>query len=171
MSTRGIRRGPSIIGNATATNAPIFVDSDDNRLKYNPYGTGTTEASPVAGASAQIYLTDATVTLVAAQSGQVSIATKASATQTFTLPSAAIAGLVFTFIAGHADGEVLVNPITGQTMLIKATEDAGASIATSAGAGIKNTAATNVIGDHITLISDGVSQWYMIGQSGVWAAQ
>ena len=129
-------------------------------------GQGTGYRRPV-----QIFLTEATETLTAAQAGKIVIATKASATQTFTLPIATTAGMEFIFICGDAGGEILVTPNAADTMLIKATEDAGASVSTAAGAGIKNTAATNVLGDHIHLISDGVSKWYMIGQSGIWGAQ
>lgn len=113
----------------------------------------------------------ATQTLTAADSGSVIIASKTSATQTFTLPSAAVAGLNFTFVTVSAAGEVLINPITGQTIQLKATVDQGASVVTSAGAGCKNTAATNVVGDSIQLISDGVTGWVTINQSGIWATQ
>ncbi len=45
MPTRNIRRGKSINGVATPTSAPIYVDSDDNRLKYIPAGSGSTEVA------------------------------------------------------------------------------------------------------------------------------
>lgn len=119
----------------------------------------------------QIYLTEATATLTVAESSKVVIATKASATQTFTLPIATTEGLSYTFIAGSAAGEILVTPNAADAILIKATVDQGASVAPAAGTGIKNTAATNVLGDMITLVADGVSKWYMVGQSGIWASQ
>lgn len=198
MPTRYIQRRAALAaGDVSLSNAnAIFVDSDDDQLKFTTGASGTTTVdvvtesqtqtltnktltSPtITGATVtgsrrdvQIYLTEASTAVTAAEAGKVFIATKASATQTFTLPIATTEGMEFVFIAGSAAGEILVTPNAADTMLIKATEDAGASILTAAGAGIKNTAATNVIGDHIHLISDGVSQWYMIGQSGIWAAQ
>lgn len=120
---------------------------------------------------AQIYLTEATVTLLARQSGRICKATKASATQTFTLPAATAKGAEFTFVCGHASGEILINPGAGYKIKCKATNDAGASVAPAAGTGIKNTAATNIIGDYITLVADGVDQWDCVAQSGIWASQ
>lgn len=103
-------------------------------------------------------------------SGTVYVATATSGEQNFSLPTAATAGLVYTFVAADAGGEIRVNPITGQTISIKASEG-GASVVTAAGTGIKNTAATNVVGDLITLVSDGGTNWWMINQSGTWASQ
>lgn len=119
----------------------------------------------------QIYLTEATTTLTAAQSDKVIVATKASATQTFTLPIATTKGLVFTFVCGNVGGELLVTPNAADSILIKATVDQGASVAPAAGTGVKNTALTNVLGDMLSLVSDGVSKWYMVAQSGIWASQ
>lgn len=114
-----------------------------------------------------------TATLTAESSPRVTIATKASATQIFTLPIASAAsGCYYTFICGHASGEILVNPGNGTDVFsIKATVDQGANIITAAGVGIKNTAATNVLNDLITVLSDGVSKWWMVEQSGIWASQ
>jgi len=121
--------------------------------------------------TAEIQLTGTGDTLTAGESGKTMIATKASATQTFVLPSAATAGMFFTFVCGSASGEILIDPDGTETILTKATNDAGASVAPAGGTGIKNTAASNVIGDYLTLVSDGVSKWYTVAQSGVWASQ
>jgi len=43
MAIRNIRRQATAPGFATATSAPIYVDSDDNELKIIPAGSGTTE--------------------------------------------------------------------------------------------------------------------------------
>lgn len=112
------------------------------------------------------------VALTSSNAGQVTIATAGSGTQTFTLPSAVTPGLMFTFICGNAAGEILVNPATAlaQNFIIKASEG-GAAVTTAANTGIKNTAATNVLDDRITVISDGVGTWYAINQSGTWASQ
>lgn len=110
-------------------------------------------------------------TLLAAESGKIIKATKSSATQTFTLPAATEKGVVFTFICGHADGEIKIDPAGTDNIRCKATNDSGASIAPASGTGIVNTTATNVLGDYITLIADGVDQWDCIAQSGIWASQ
>ena len=121
--------------------------------------------------TAVINLATASTTLTAAESGQVLIATKASATQTYVLPSAATGGVTFTFVCGNVGGEILIDPAGSETILVKAANDAGASVAPAGGTGIKNTAATNVLNDYVTLVSDGVSKWYTIAQSGIWASQ
>lgn len=122
---------------------------------------------------AQIYLTEATTTLLATESGKVVKATKASATQTFTLPAATAKGCVFTFKCGHASGEVLIDPAGTDTIVCNANSGASpaSAIAPAGGTGIKNTAATNIIGDYVTLVADGVSAWDAVAQQGIWASQ
>lgn len=141
-------------------------------------GVTTFTATPVfsAGVPRGFSTTTAdTIAVTAAQTGTVFLATKSSATQTFTLPAVA-AGLTYTFICGHASGEILINPTGSVVITITAFSAVGADAdtaitTTAAGTGIKNTAATNAIGDSITLVSDGVG-WYGVGiASGIWATQ
>jgi hypothetical protein len=121
--------------------------------------------------------TDATYAPTSADSGMVYIATKSSSTQTYTLPSAATAGQTFTFICGHASGEILITPAASQSIVVTAFAAVGADadtgiVSPAAGTGIKNTAATNAIGDSVTLVSDGTTTWYGVGiASGIWASQ
>lgn len=122
------------------------------------------------GLSSVSVTTAASATYTSADSNKITICTKSSATQTFTLPSAATAGLTYTFICGHASGEILINPVGTDVFNIKASEG-GAAVLTTTPNGIKNTAATNVVGDSITVVSDGVGAWYGIRQSGTWATQ
>jgi len=61
MSIRGLARRSTPVGYATPTNAPVYVDSDDNKLKYIPAGSGTTEVE-VVDASATQTLTNKTFT-------------------------------------------------------------------------------------------------------------
>ena len=116
-------------------------------------------------------------TVVVSESGSVFIVTSETVTQVFTLPRAGRTpnGTFYTFIYGASTagtGELDISPeSSADDMLIKTRENAGTSINPAAGTGIKNTALTHVIGDHITLVSDGVSRWYMIGESGLWASQ
>jgi len=119
-----------------------------------------------------VNLVPTAVTLTLADASLVSIQTLASGTQTYTLPTAASApGAVFTFICQHASSEILVNPNAADQISIKGLVDQSTSVKPAAGTGIKNTAATNVIGDHMTLVSDGVLTWYAIAQAGIWASQ
>lgn len=121
------------------------------------------------GNAAMVATNAATETLTATDSGRVTICTRTSTTQVFTLPVAAL-GLVFQFVTTSAASEVLVNPGNASDVFqIKATND-GASVVTAAGVGIKNTAATNVVGDSIWLVGN-VGGWISVGQSGIWATQ
>ncbi len=121
--------------------------------------------------SVEIFSTATTDTLTSEESGKMVIATLGSGTQTFTLPAATVAGATFTFKCGHASGEILVDPAGTDVIQAKATNDAGADVTPAGGTGIKNTAASNIIGDYITLVADGVSKWYTTAQSGIWASQ
>lgn len=107
--------------------------------------------------------TEDTYALTAIQSGLVYIGTKASATQIISLPLPTKAGLVFTFVCGSAAGEINVDPgaatykINGPGITVVATKD------------LKNTGATNVLGDLVTIVSDGVDTWWATAISGTWA--
>lgn len=108
----------------------------------------------------------------AANNGAVFITNRTSTITTYVLPAAQVAGLNFRFVLGNVGTELLVNPAGTDTISIKGANTAtAANITTAAGAGIKNTAATHILGDTIELCSDGVSQWFMTNQSGTWAAQ
>ncbi len=110
--------------------------------------------------------------LTAAQSGALVVNTGTSSTTTFVLPSAA-AGLNFCFVEdGDAAGELLVNPYAGDVIVgkIHAAQD-GTALVTAAGAGIKNTAATNVRGDGACLVALDGTTWHMTSVIGLWAAQ
>lgn len=123
--------------------------------------------------SVSVTLAD-TIAITAAQSGTTFIATKTSATQVFTLPAAATAGLYYAFVcgAGAAGGEVHIGVGTGDNIVAKthAANDGTGLITTTTTGLLKNTAATNVVGDAISLVSDGVTSWYAVAQTGVWSA-
>lgn len=153
------------------------------QLSFEEVGENTTRPSLAASIAAAtnkiiggltpvVLVAAATETLTALDSGRITVATLASGTQTFTLPVANVLGLDYTFVNVTAAGEILVNPGNGTDIFqIKATVDQGASVVTAAGVGIKNTAATNVVGDSIRVISNGAGRWIMITQSGIWASQ
>jgi len=106
----------------------------------------------------------ATLALTASQSGAVILATKSSATQTFALPAATTAGMEFTFVCGHADGEINIDPGAATHTIV------GISISVAAGKDLKNTAASNAVGDCVTLVADGTSKWLITQMQGTWAS-
>lgn len=124
-----------------------------------------------------IVTTASTRTLTAAECGSIVVSNATSGTQVYTLPAASAAGCLFTFITGHASGEVLVNAAAVATCVITSFAAVGADADTgiitdaSCETGLKNTAATNAIGDSLKIVSDG-TRWLGVGvTSGIWAAQ
>jgi len=116
--------------------------------------------------------TTATITVAASDTGTTYIAKKSSSTQTFTLPSASTAGLTYTFICGHVDGMIYVKGQSEDTINCKSNADGTdrVSVSVAATTGIRNNNATNVLGDNITLVSDGISTWWMTAQSGIFSS-
>jgi hypothetical protein len=113
----------------------------------------------------------ATIAVGAADTGKMYVDTLGSGTSTFTLPAAA-AGLEYTFVCGNASGEILITPAAGDAIVCKAAPHTDATaVAPAAGTGIKNTAATNVVGDRITLRAVDATTWYATSQAGTWASQ
>lgn len=110
-------------------------------------------------------------TLSAADCGRTIVATATSGTTEWTLPAATNNGCRFTFVSTSAASEILLAVQTGDNIQLKATVDQGASVVTAASTGAKNTAATNVVGDSITIVANGVTTWIMVGQSGIWASR
>ena len=135
-----------------------------------------TAAGIIAGLRYAVATAAASTDLNAQMSGGVLANTATSSTTTFVLPSAA-AGLNYCFVeAGNAGGELLVNVqsgdlIIGQGQIDTAGTSGSTAFTTSAGTGMKNTAATNIVGDMscITAVND--STWVMTSVAGVWASQ
>ena len=115
-------------------------------------------------------------TVLASETGSVFIATSETATQVFTLPRAGRnpVGIHFSFISGSTtagSGVLQIKPeSSADTLVVKTRENAGSALALAAGVGAQNSDADHVIGDHLTLVSDGVSIWYAAGQSGLWSS-
>lgn len=157
------------------SSADISIDdltvADDATITGDLAVTGTTVLSGATNFVRSVESVDADKTVTAAMSGRMFVDVKGSATTTFTLPSAA-AGLWYTFVCGSAAGEILITPATGDAIVTKihAAND-GTALAPAAGTGIKNTAATNVAGDCITLVALDATTWYGVGMTGVWASQ
>jgi len=143
----------------------VEIDSDGDLVFNRGVEFSSGQKRPVSNSAA------ASVTVAAADSGKVFVDTLGSGTSTFTLPAAA-AGLSYTFVCGSAAGEILVTPASGDAIVTKihAAQD-GTALAPAAGTGIKNTAATNVAGDSITLTALDDTTWYGTGLIGLWASQ
>ena len=123
------------------------------------------------GLKQQVESVSADKAVAATDSGKMFVDVKGSATTTFTLP-AAEEGLSYTFVCGHASGEILITPASGDAIVGKTHgAENGSGIAPAAGTGIKNTAATNVVGDFCTLTALDGTTWYMTSVAGVWASQ
>ena len=116
--------------------------------------------------------TTATITVEASDTGTTYIAKRSSSTQTFTLPSASTAGLTYTFINGHVDGMIYIKGQSGDIINCKSNADGTdrVSVSVAATTGLRNNSATNVLGDNITLVSDGNSTWWMTAQSGIFSS-
>lgn len=166
---------------------PKFVRQGDNTLTGNNTFSGTNTfsgATTISGAltttstlvptsvTRPVEATTAETEAVAAtESGKVFVQTRSSTTVTYTLPAAA-AGLEYTFVCGHASSEILITPQAGDAIVTKihSAQD-GTALAPAAGTGIKNTAATNVAGDAITLVCLDGTTWYGTSIIGLWASQ
>lgn len=118
---RSIYRGATLKGYATPAGAPVYVDSDDNRVKLVPAGSGSTEVilQEAGGAALSEVLTAARV-LTAADSGK-TFFLNAAAGFDITLPAVAI-GLNFKFYvqtaptggSGYTITAAAVNTMVGQ---------------------------------------------------------
>lgn len=132
-------------------------------------------ANRVGGSSSSIAADTAAVPAVQPSigtSGTTFITNRTSTTTTYTLPAAQTPGLRFTFILGNVGTELLINPIGTDTISIKGSNTAAApNITTVSPLGIKDTLATHILGDVMSLVSDGVNQWKMVHMSGTWATQ
>ena len=109
--------------------------------------------------------------------GGIYVGAATSGTMTYTLPAVALSGCQVTFIAGHADTEILVNAAASATCVITTFTAVGADADTaivtdaSCDTGLKNTAASNAVGDSLVLVSDGTG-WFGVGMtSGIWTTQ
>ena len=146
------------------------LDVSINQVEAVTIIAGTTSLGSLNSLSPMYSASDATKQLTTSDSGYVYIAAKDSATQTFTLPSASRAGLHYTFVCGNAGGEMKIVGPSSDTIKVLTAGASGTSLVVAANTGIKNTAATNVVGDNITLVSDGTQIWYGISQNGIFAS-
>lgn len=145
---------------ASSTGAYNF----DYSLSTGTFKFPTGGVSGLTSTVVQSALVGATVVLTAAQSGGTFINRSTSGTPSWTLPAATTAGLVFTFICANTTAGFTV---TGAQVIHAKTSATGTAITTTTT--LTNTQATAVVGDAITIVSDGTA-WWMTSQSGIFAA-
>lgn len=161
---RSLTRYKTIKGYASDGSAPIYVDSDDNRVKLIPAGSGTTEVIlEVAGGAQSFERLITTRVLTVADSGKVFHLALAGGF-TVTLPALASAnGFYATFI-------VEVAPTTAYIIASAEGDNiAGSVYESSGGAGDTETAFTAdqinlvantaVIGDQVDIASVNTAGW------------
>jgi len=159
MATKFIHRGADGGVARTGSHAGIGVDSDDNRLYFNPDGTRR------ALDATRIQVASGNLTLTAADSGKVIVAT-GTASQIISLPATA-AGLTYTLVvgvlpssgAGHAFSPVAADKFIGNGFTPLDDKDALCPVA------------TDRVGDVLEIVGDGVDGWYITSLTGTWTRE
>lgn len=140
----------AVTGVATFTAAPVFTAA----------ATGP-QTRPTANSAAA----GATVVLTTADSGKVLINASSSGTPSWTLPANAASGTYFTFVCGNTFAGFTV---TSASQVIHFKTSASGTVLTSTTT-LTNTQATAIVGDTISIVSDGTA-WWMTAISGIFAA-
>lgn len=149
-STLAVTGTSTFTGAATFTAAPVFTAA--------PTGPRTTPTTNSAAAGA-------TVVLLASQSGGVFINASTSGSPSWTLPANAASGVNFTFICGNTTAGFTV---TSASQVIHFKTSASGTVLTSTTT-LTNTQGTAIVGDTISIVSDGTA-WWMTAISGIFAA-
>lgn len=169
MPARAITRRSTVAGTATTGSAPIYVDSDDNRLKFIPAGSGSTEVilQEAPGVNSAEVVT-ATNVIDAAESGK-TFFLNSSTEFVSTLPAPAL-GLQFTFIVAAAPSGASYTIVTnGSANIIKGNQNSVAGDAGDFGTAddtITFVDGQSVAGDKVEVYSDGTS-WFAYAISKV----
>lgn len=138
-------------------------------------GAGSVDPQSMHGQQDVISKT-ADYTVLEGDSNGVFLAAKTSGSHTFTLPKAGTVnllnrnGLTYSFVLADVNTQLLITPIGSDKITMKVSEG-GAALSPAGGTGVKNTTATHVLGDRVTLVSNGTDTWFALEQSGTWASQ
>lgn len=153
---------------------PNVMQNGFNTLKNATFGgtVAITGALTVTGlvSAPQTYnvvqsaLVGATVVLTAAMSDSVLINRSTSGSPSWTLPAATTPGLAFTFVCANTTAGFTV---TGAQVIHFKTSASGTVLTSTTT--LTNTQGTAIVGDFISLVSDG-AVWWMTGISGIFAA-
>lgn len=152
----------NVMGN---TGSGDYTFTGNNTHSGTETFTGSTTFTGASiGSVAQSALVGATVVLTAADSGKVLINRSTSGSPSWTLPAATTTGLRYTFLCANTTAGFTV---TGAQVIHAKTTATGTAITTTTT--LTNTQGTAVVGDVISIISDG-AVWWMTHQSGIFAA-
>lgn len=121
-------------------------------------------SGPYVATTVQSALVGATVVLTAAQSGGIFFNRSTSGSPSWTLPAATTAGLEYTFVCANTTAGFTV---TGAQVIHFKTSASGTVLTSTTT--LTNTQATAIVGDFISIASDG-AVWWMTGISGIFAA-
>lgn len=128
MPSSNIYRGANIRGYATPTSAPIFVDSDDSKIKAIPAGSGTTEVV-VGESSTGLSVTTASGSIGygTGAGGAVTQITSSSTGVTLSKPTGQITTVALTTAAGAEETFTVTNTLVAATdTIVVSTTYAGA---------------------------------------------
>lgn len=161
---RSITRGPTVKGYATPNSAPLYVDSDDNRVKCIPAGTGTTEVvlQENGAGSAEVVITTKAVT--AAESGKTFFLNLAAGF-VVTLPAVA-AGLRYRFVVSLAPSAGSITIVCagalfkGHVLTTDVNSATDPDFDTTAVATITLVTAKCIAGDWVEVECDGTNWFY-----------
>lgn len=124
MPTRNLRRGAAVLGAALPNIAPIYVDSDDNKLKMIPAGSGTTEVEIVDASSTQT-LTNKTFTSPTVNSPTLTTPTINNPAISGPTPVTNTSGTVVAVAATHANRTTVLSKAAGGTVALPAATGTG----------------------------------------------
>ena len=145
--------------------APFAVDQNGNlAVNRGAANKGALSADPgkeFVAVSRIIVTTATSLTLTKADHGAV-VGVSTSNSCTVTLPAASTKGLTYTLSVGVLTGSGGHNftPQSSDTILFTGK---------SAGQALTCSAATDVLGDNVTLVADGTTSWYIASKTGTWA--
>lgn len=167
----GIKGGPEGAGifvfkkNKPVGGGRLYIE----RKSYGAANNGSTVFEPIATDRVNVLGTSvAALTLDGTDDGATVIANNSAATVVLTLPRTTVVGpgFVATLLVG-----VLPGAGAGTTLTPNANDKfAGNGFnAKTAGQTLVNSAATDAVGDLVTVQSDGAGVWYVISKVGTWA--
>lgn len=156
---RSITRNPTVKGFASANSAPFYVDSDDNKTKLIPAGSGTTEVSLVD--------TSASFTLAGKTALYTTVTTYLGATDAIDI---SLGDIFMLARVGAADAATLADPVAADNgRMIKIFSGSAQAHTITVASGIGGAGATddvitftNRISASITLFAHN-TKWYVIG--------
>lgn len=144
---------------------PRFPSTEDLLDAVSQDANGITVFGPLNRGVSSSAATGATVVLTLADSGKVLINKSTGGSPSWTLPANAPSGIYFTFVCGNTTAGFTV---TSATQVIHLKTSASGTVLTTTTT-MTNTQGTAIVGDHITIVSDGTA-WWTVAQSGIFAA-